>query len=293
MRPFSIAAGLILACGLMCILLVGAPTDARADDPVGRLSLSVNFGVSGFAMDDVNREIGRANDNFFRRQNFTTMDDLSFGFAFLADFKTAIKDPFFISLGVGNLRGSTGVSFNEIVDISSKGNIFYGRLLYALPWRPLENGRLYVGGGPMLLRSVELEVSHERDEVAKRPERKEIMTFTGDGEGFQFGLLGEYLLSDHVTVAFDAGYRNASADLKDWNINVQNAETLQGRDEFPDDTQVWWSSYLIEAFLADPGEEDPENPTDGPPISTVESVDDLSVDFSGFRLEVGLRLYFF
>lgn len=293
MRPLSTAMGLILACGLIWGILFGITTGPRADDPVGRLSLSVNFGVSSFEMGDVNREIGRGNDDFFRVQNFATMDKLSYGFGFLADFKTAISDPFFISLGFGNLRGQTGVSFNEIVDVSSKANMFYGRLLYALPWRPLESSRLFVGGGPLILKNVELEVSHERDEVAKKPERKEIMTFTGDGAGFQVDVLGEYLLSDHVTVALNAGYRGAAADLNEWTINVRNADTLRGTDLVKDDAQVWWSSYLIDAFLEDPGENDPEDRTDGPPISTLEAVDDLSADFSGFRIEVGLRMYFF
>jgi hypothetical protein len=291
MRPISIAAGLILACGLICILLVGAPTDARADDPVGRLSLSVNFGVSGFAMDDVNREIGRANDSFFRAQNFSTMDKLTFGFNFLADFKTAIKDPFFITLGVGNLSGNTSVSFNEIVDVSVQTNMLYARLMYALPWRPLENSRVFVGGGPVFLRSSELEVGYERDVVPKRPERKEIFTMEGSGGGFQLDLASEYLLSDHVTVVLNAGYRRATADLDKWSIKVQNHETLRGTlDNIADFEQVWRDSYLLEGFLQ---EMDVQEESDGPPISEVEPVEGLELDFSGARIEVGLRLYFF
>jgi len=288
------SAAVLLTTGLLCFASFG-PTPAHADDPIGRLSLSANFGVSSFAMGDVNDEIKRGNIGFFDAKNLSNMDDLSYGFNFLADFKTAIRDPFFLSVGAGSIRGHTGVSFNQIVDVDSRASFFYGRILYALPWRPLENGRLFAGGGPVFLRNVEFEVSHERDLIAKRPERQEVLTMTGDGSGFQFDLIGEYLLSDHVTVALDFGYRNATATLDALNpaedIQVNNAETRPGQDAHDDNDQIFWDSYLIEAFLEDPGEL--QEDLDGPLLQDLESVDGLERDFSGVRFEVGLRIYFF
>ena len=52
---------------------------------------------------------------------------------------------------------------------------------------------------------------------------------------------------------------------------------------------------LISHYYAnrpDPDDDEATN-ADGPPINTLTVVDDLNLDFSGARLEVGLRLYFF
>ena len=70
-------------------------------------------------------------------------------------------------------------------------------------------------------------------------------------------------------------------------------------DRFDDADQIFWDSYLIEAFLEDPGEPNPSDEnSDGPvindPLRPLLPDERLStVDFSGFRIELGLRLYFF
>jgi hypothetical protein len=264
-------------------------------DPVGRVAISGNLALAGWAMGDVDREIRRGNE-VLRHEGVTTLDPLSFGFDFLADFQAPVKHPFYLSLGLGRLRGHTGKAFNKVIDIEARTGIAYARLMWMLPWRPLEDVRIFLGGGPLFLRGSRLEVSHERDFEAKKPERKETLSMKGSGNGFLVGVTGEYVVSDHVTLSLDAGYRWARADLNSYKITVQNAQTRPGVDAFADDEQVFWDSYLLDAFLKDPGPppENQEAPNfDGPPIQELEPVDNLDLDFSGVRIQVGLRMYVF
>ncbi|MBD3336927.1 MAG: hypothetical protein GF355_15550 [Candidatus Eisenbacteria bacterium] len=291
MRRRESIAGAVVGCILAGTLL--AP--ARGDDPIGRLSLSLNFGATTLAMNDVNREIARGNE-YLSFEGLTTIDDLSYGFNFYGDFKTAIKDPFFISLGGGSLSGTTEEKFNQIISITSESTFYYGRLFYALPWRPLEDSRLFVGAGPVFLRDVTLDVTHERDYIAKQPERTEQLSLTGSGSGFQLDAVFEYLISDHLTLNLTAGYRRATADWDDYEITVTNIdEEISTQDDWDDDEQIFWEvetyeAYLLNAFLKEvPFNEELQ----GPPLQELEVVDNLDLDFSGARLEVGLRLHFF
>ncbi|MBU1699981.1 MAG: hypothetical protein KJ970_19790 [Candidatus Eisenbacteria bacterium] len=292
--------GFVLGIFLMGLMI----SPVMAEDPVGRISIGVNFGIAGLAMDDVNREIDRGND-YLRFKGLTTMDRLSSGYNVYGDFKTALKDPFYISLGYGTLTALSEVSYNQILSAKADATVIFGRLLYAIPWRPFENGRLFVGGGGVLLRDAVLEIGHERDEEAKVPERKEIISFKGSGSGFQFDILGEYLIGDHMTFMMNAGYRFATADYDDWSIAIRHADhqAYRGIDAFADDEQLFWAyrdidAFLLHSFLQDPGNRpDPDDEeaanADGPPINTLKVVDNLNLDFSGARFEVGLRFYFF
>ena len=267
-----------------------------AEDPVGRISLGINLGASYLTMGDVNDEVNRGNRDLFSEPNWKPMEDLALGFSFRADLKAAVKDPFFISLGRGNIRGHTGVAFNRVIDVDASTTVYYGRLLWAIPWRPMENGRFFLGGGPLILRDMELEVAHEWDLIPKRPERRETLVMNGSGSGFQLDLAAEYLLSDHMTISLDTGYRWAKGDLDAWLLTVDNWETRPGQDPEPDNQQLFWESYLVGAFIADPGTRPADNSQrnfDGPPLDVVEPVQGLGLDFSGARIEVGFRIHFF
>jgi hypothetical protein len=313
-----------LAPGLIALLLA-APT-VHGEDPIGWLSIGGNAGISGYALNDVNQRIQGPGDEFIREKGWTQLEPISFGWTFLGELKfpVPLTRSFFVSAGYGVSSGNTGgQDYNELLSVSVRQKAYHARLLYTLPWRFHRNVRLFVGGGPLIITKQEVEASHTHRSSAggsqqTRSERLEKVVYSGDGTGWQFGAVAEYMIQDRVTLSFDIAYRLANLDYKDWTPtkNVTITETggsgsvQYSDDTFSDERLSLTSSYVGHGFLDWPRTRQeaeanldevfvPQNsghePEAGPYVGYLVPVDvkEMGIDLSGIQFHIGLRLYFF
>lgn len=270
------------------ILLVSGSIPTLAYDPTDRFSIAGGVGISFCDMGDVNDEISSGN-RFLSSRNWTTVDQLNTGFNFNYELRANVLGSWYLSLGGGRIAGETGVDFDQVIDIKPSTNFFSARVLWQAPWRPIESVRLFLGGGVANFTGTQLEVSHEQRDVETGTLRVETLTLEGSGWGALTTLEAELILSETATIVGDAGYRFFSTEYEDyeWNISALNNPALDDDgDGIANEFDLSENSYLREAFggenLHQDGDLTRSQPNDG-----------ISLDFSGFQLNVGLRFYLF
>jgi len=295
--------------------LVFAVSAARAEDPIGRISLGGSGGLSTYALSDVNERIDAGNRFLADERDWTTVDPLRRGWTFWADLKLPVPmlDFLFVTGGYGVSSGSsTGPDYNELITTSVSQEAYHARVLYLLPFRPQEDTRLFAGGGPLFIQKQEVRTLHTRRSSAggtsgtEMSERTEEVYFNGQGLGWQFGVAAEYMLQDYMTLAIDLGYRWAGLDQEDWsaerNVIIEDTDPAEfiedgtsGLDRLDRD-----HSYILNSFLDRRATEERELQVAGrlhqygPHRSHMMPVApaDLGIDLSGLQVHLGVRFYF-
>ncbi len=307
---------------LVAILLCVPAT--RADDPIGRISFGVSGGYSTYGLSAVNDRIENEGNQWLDEKAWNQLDAMKNGWTFWGDFKVpvpldmvGVKELYgiplklFLSAGYGYSSGKTGGDdYNELIEVKAEQTAMHFRLLYVVPWRFHSDVRIFAGGGPLFISEQKLTASHTSrrsagvGQTTQETRRLEEVTYKGDGTGFQFGTTLEYLMTEHLTLAFDLGYRWAGMDYKTW--TVQNGVKIEDTNEvaFDDGTTSLErlhrdASYVLYGFLdsenSDTEPQTSEGPQYGPHVSQLKplSTRDLDIDLSGFQIQVGFRLYLF
>lgn len=283
--------------GLLFLAILGAslfvPATAQAADPIGSFSISGRLGVSGYDMARINAGIGRA--NYLMGQNPLSMDwdlpeKIHLGFDFVGDATYDISPWLRVGLLYQRTTGSTSVDFLHKISITPETSMLIPRGYIRIPWRPMDDMSIRAFGGLVLLRGAKTKIEHEKTSENIQERRTETLTVEGSGTGVIGGIVGEYTLSDRFALSFEGGYRlaNASFDSGSYAIQLQDPGNdsdgdgiLDGRD--PADTPGNYTSYLWGFLRGAPGRQAEE-----PKVR-----DDLDADFSGFLIQIGMRVYLF
>ena len=287
------------------VALVTLVASARADDPIGRFSLGASTGFATYALGDVNDRIRGEGNEFLEVTHLpplTGLDKITQGWDFWADLKIPVPyfRSFFISGGYGISSGGTespDMDNKLNVDVSQKA--FHIRLLYTPSFRLQKKTRFFIGGGPLIITNQEVKVT-QTNRTNMDEQWTEEVTYKGDGIGWQFGGTAEYMVQDHLTLALDLAYRLADVEYGDWNAreNVSldyppstddsQLERLHGPDTYVGHAFIDWDETLAQ------GQQDPDIERIGPHIDELIPVsrEDLRIDMSGFRIQLGLRFYF-
>lgn len=268
---------------LLTILLGGGilawAGSANAYVPTKRISIAGQLGLSGYSMADVNREIRRGND-FMAENNYVPLEEIHRGFNFQADLRCGIRGPYGVSLGIGRTRGSSGVDFDQVIEIKPAGNYFTARMSYMLPLRPRPSIRMFAEAGPMYLASGRSEVVHERRDSDIGILRIETLGMEAKGFGGEAKLVGEVVFNERVTLWSDVGYRRLSIEPDAPSLSITRVRDPgldANHNGIPDAQELVEGSYLLNAFL------------DGEQALP----SGMTVDFSGVSANVGLRFYLF
>lgn len=283
--------------GRLFLAILGAtlfiPATAQAADPIGSFSISGRIGVGGFDMSRINAGISRS--NYLMGQNPLSMDwdlpeRIHLGFDFVGDASYDISPWLRVGLLYQRTTGSTSVDFLHKISVTPETSMLVPRAFVRIPWRPLDDMALRGFGGVVVLRGAKTKIEHEKTSENLQERRTETLTVEGSGVGFMGGVAGEYTLSDRFALSFEGGYRFAKAgyDSGSYTIQLQDPGNdsdgdgiIDGRD--PSDTPGSYTSYLWGFLNGAPGRQDEE--------PTVRS--DLDSDFSGFLIQIGLRVYLF
>ncbi len=314
------------------VVLLGAMTFicplAGADDPIGRFSLGGSGGYSGYALDTINDRIVGSGNEFLDDQGWSTVDRLTYGWSFWADLRIplplgefSLPLPFGASLpmefsvggGLGISSGSTGgKDYNELININLSQSAYHARLFYTLPFRPQEDTRLFLAGGPLIITKQEVLAEHTHRSSAgggsgtEATERKEEVVYSGDGQGWQLGLVTEYMIQDRITLCLDIAYRWAKVDYTSWvstsEVSISDTDPV----DLGDGTTTLErlrreESYVFRGFLdweeteaieraTLGGEVDPY----GPHLLQLQPLapDNLDIDLTGLQAHFGFRIYF-
>ena len=313
-------------------MLVASGSIAEADDPIGRYSFGGSAGWSSYAMGTVNDRLEGDGRDFLDGKNWEPLDSFSHGWTFWSDLRIplplgemSIPVPFMnqrlplefsLAGGVGKSSGSThGPDTNELLEVEATQSFYHVRLLYTIPWRPAEDVRLFLGGGPLIINSQELTARHTHRDASgggsgRIIERMEEVVYTGDGTGWQFGFAGEYMVHDYITLAFDFAYRWAKIDYKDWspedNVTIHDTDPVPitdatGLESTSLERLERENSFVFYSFLDWEMTERAERSIYqgdvhywGPHIGMLNPVapDDLNIDMSGMQVHLGFRFYF-
>ncbi len=302
MRTLGLTRWILLpAAFCLCAAFFFAGDSAAQEDPVERFSLSGQFGTGGLAMGDVNSRIRDGNRAVLRPFDFKELSSLSYGFNFTGDLRARISHSISLSVGGGLITGKTGVDYDYVIKVEPKATLFYLRGMYQLPYRPIRNLILRVGGGPIYLSSAEVSVSHEFRSVGPGTTRVESVTFKGEGWGGQGWLEGELVVSERFTLVGDVGYRRAVVSRGDYDWSITGLTNPYHRE--PHGQAVIENryafhrteSFLAASFLEIVYEEDGETPRLDEMNRTLTEPRNhwRNMDFSGVQANVGLRVYLF
>lgn len=266
--------------------LVLLPLVSWAADPVGKVSISGQFGIATYRMSDVNAAMARS-DQIVHADgqapaDWETPDKLHHGFDFMSEANYDLTRDIRLGLNYGKTSGTTKKDFLQILTVKSQTTTIVPRLLYRIPWRPLIDMSLRAFGGPVFLRSTKTTVSHEDTDKSKP--RLETLTINGSGTGFTGGIVGEYTVSDRFTLGFEGGYRFAKAKHKSSSYTI--TKIPNGGFPNPDsglneDRTLRDDSYLWGFMEGRPAK------GDEPQIIPIEA------DFSGLDIRVALHVYIF
>lgn len=301
---------------------------AGADDPIGRISFGASGGFSSYALDTINERISGAGNDFLLEKGWSTIDELGSGWTFWADLRiplplgefelpipfTGARLPVELSVGggYGVSSGATGGDdYNELIEVEVSQSAYHARLFYTLPFRIQENTRMFLAGGPLIIQEQQVTASHTARTSAggaggtQATERKEEITYTGDGQGWQLGLAAEYMVQDRITLCLDLAYRWASVDYGDWisteDVTITDTDPVDlGDDTTSLDRLRRAESYILRGFLDMQATEDVELSTSpelhpyGPHKLQLQPLgpDELDIDMSGLQAHIGFRLYF-
>ncbi len=286
-KSFKLLASQTLGAACLCALVAPA---VFAYDPTARFSLTGQLGATSLAMGTVNDEIDRGNV-YMRSQRWDTLDNLGSGFNFIYDVRADLFGPWMLSFGGGSTIASTGVDFDEVIDIKPSASFLQARIFYRIPWRPFENVRFCVGGGGVMATSAELEITHEHRTVEAGILRRESLTFDGTGAGVVAAFEAELVLNERFTLAGDLGYRGLKVDIDsdsyEWSItNVDDPAVDRDGDDVPEGRDLSDRSFLRNAFI------DPIQANDQEDVELFRTVP-MELDYSGVQAHVGLRVYLF
>ncbi len=283
--------------GWMCVAAlltaaVGAclPGTARAADPVGKFSVALRMGVSGFDMGAIDGAISRSNSRLASIPVSTTWKvpgRIHSGFGVAGDVSYDLTSQIRLGLAYGSMWTSSTVDFAQVISVKPRTSMILPRAFYRLPWRPLDNTSFRLFAGPIFLRNAETKIQHE--ETRESGKRLDSMTIKGSGTGIVGGVVAEYTLADRFTLALEGGYQQAKAsyDSGSWFIGElgdraagnDDGDALRNDRDLPEESYLW--GFLNERYRQ-PWLDQP--PTVG---------EDLDMDFSGFLLHAALRVYLF
>jgi len=291
-----------LGLGVALLVLVAS---ARADDPIGRISLGASTGYASYALGDVNDRISGVGNQFLTVEHvpiLTGMDEVKFGWDFLADLKVPVPylESFFVSGGYGvSSGGKQSPDMDNKLNIDVSQECFHVRLLYTPPFRLQEDVRFFVGGGPLIITNQEVKIT-QTNRTHIEEQWSEELTYSGDGLGWQFGIAAEYMVQDHMTVAVDIAYRIADVEYSNWtardNVTLTPPPTADPEERerlHYEDTYIGHAFLDWEETLAN-GATDPNSTTFGPHLDQLVPLgpQDIHIDMSGMRIHFGLRFYF-
>ncbi|MCA9726592.1 MAG: hypothetical protein KC729_02850 [Candidatus Eisenbacteria bacterium] len=267
---------------------LGSVAQAAPFAPTQRLALSGQAGLGSIGMKDVNAEIDRGN-TFLQRQTWSTLDDLKSNFLFRGDLRYNIYGSWSVSAGISRAVASTGVDFDQVIEVKPSATIYRGAVSYQLPWWVKEKIRFALGGGIDRTSSARVEVSHEHRNVESGTIRIETLTLEGSGTGAHAFLESELLVSESISLVSDIGWRQlkVSTDSFRWKIErVENPDLDQDRDDVPNGSDLSDNSFLRHGFL-------PPGLVGSPGDIRILEPDKVDMDFSGVQASVGLRFYLF
>jgi hypothetical protein len=287
------------------VLALGLSTAAWAADPIGRISFGGSGGISGFALGDVNDRIQNAGNRFLEvthQPPLRGLDRLSYGWTFWADVKMPVPmlRSFYLTGGYGVSSGGTqGPDVDNILTVDAKQTAYHMRLLYLVPFRLQQSTRLFVGGGPLFITSQKVIAKQENRSTLNEEWTEEIF-YEGSGLGWQAGLVTEYMIQDHMTLALDLGYRSASLKYDTWtaqdNVTIRVPPTAESEEynrlhyaeSYPGHVFLNWDATVAA------GSDDPLLEQFGPHREYLQPLtkDELGLDMSGMTLHIGLRFYF-
>ncbi len=268
---------------------------AEAGDPVGRFSAALRMGLNGYDMGPINRAISRSNSRLSgisESSDWELPGRIHQGFNVGGDINYEVGAGIRLGLVYGTTWGSSSVDFLQKITIEPRSRFLFPRASIRLPYRAGDNMSLRAFAGPMFLLSSQAKISHENTGDAGH--RLDSMMIKGSGTGVAGGLAGEYTLSDRFSLNFEAGYQLAKAAFSSAEWSVTGLEDPLGDtdlDGIPNDRDPVGGSYLWGFFnerYADP-EANPPQDTEHEPTPRR----DLDIDFSGFILQAGFRVYLF
>ncbi len=298
MRTLGLIRWILLPAAIcLCAAFFFARESAAQEDPIERFSLSGQFGAGGLAMGSVNTRIRDGNRAVLRPYDKEEVSQLRYGFNFTGDLRARLSHSLSVSVGGGLITGKTGVDYDYVITVEPKATFLYIRGMYQLPYRPIRNLILRVGGGPLYLSSAELSASHEFRTVDGGTRRLESLTFEGEGWGAQGWFEGELVVSERFTIVGDLGYRRAvvSRGEYDWSVSDLRCPLCPvGNTEIPEMYSFDTHSFLSNSFLEIIENEDGNPRTDDIGRTLTEPrFHWKNMDFSGVQANVGLRVYLF
>lgn len=286
----SRGSGLLTAFLLPVVVLLSAAIvgTSEAADPVGKAAIAFRGGFVGLQMGDVNDGIDLS-DRLLDRvySDWKVPENLNNGFGLTADLTYDITPTIRASVVYGATFGETSVDYQQVMKVRASSGLLMPRVLYRLPYRPMESMTLRLYAGPVLLTGSKVKIEHEN--TSESDPRLDTMTIEGSGTGFAAGLAGEYTMADRFTLHFEAGYQGATAsfDKGSWKIEKQrdplsNSDASTG-DVLPNNRDLPEESYLwgfMDSRYKQPADTEPAART-------------TDLDFSGYQLYAGLRVYLF
>lgn len=303
-------------------LLCAVPA-AQADEPIGLISFGGGGIFASLAMGDVNDRITNEGNAFAISRNdegpkasWDPMNELNRGWGywgevtlqvpFTGDLPDYLAERLFLQGRYGGLSGASGPEdYNQRIEVEGTQEVLGFRLLYKLPYTFHDNLRLMPNLGLSLIRSQDLTISHTSrsstggGSAADLIERTEEVVYSGDGSGYNAGILLEYTLQDRLALTLDLGYQWANVEYNDWELNIEDTEGDQERQAF--DRLHDPLSYVYHGFMDvaaternDPGD-DPNFEEYGPHRAQLVplSPSQLNIDMSGVQARLGFRFYFF
>lgn len=280
---------------LLAGLVLTLPITAEAGDPVGKLSATLRMGINGYGMGPINDAISRSNDRLDGISESSDWDlpsRIHQGFNIGADLNFDLSSSIRLGLAYGTTWASTSVDFLQKIDIEPRARFLLPRASIRLPYRPGDNMSLRAFAGPVILMGAETKVLHEN--TSDSGHRLDSMTIKGSGTGVAGGIAGEYTLGDRFSLSFEVGYQYAKAAFDSGEWSIAGLVDPQGDDDDPQDGVPNYLDPVKDSYLwgffneryADPelGQETERAPT---------ARRDLDIDFSGFLLQAGFRVYLF
>jgi hypothetical protein len=280
---FAVLAGALVSGGWMSGAAHAAPFA-----PPQRFSISGQAGLTGTKMGEVNDDIERAN-RFLTQQNWRNVDEITTAFTFRGDIRANVMGPWYIAAGISRLTASSGVDFDQVIDVKPSATIYRATVSYQLPFWIKDKIRFAVGAGLDHAASSKMEISHEHRNVEAGTLRLESLRYEGSGTGGHALLESEILVGESAAIVGDVGWRQlvVKTDSYRWKIDrVATGVPDQDNDGVPNNDDLSDQSFLRHGFLPS---ELLNSPGD---IRTLEPMEP-ELDFSGVHANIGLRFYIF
>ena len=309
-----LALAFLIGGALLCV----GPA-ARADEPIGLISFGGGGAFASLAMGDVNDRIVNEGNAFVISRNdegpkasWDAMEKLQQGWGFWGELTVQVPfteslpaylaDRLFVQGRYIGLSGSSGPQdYNQRIEVKGIQEALGFRFMYKLPYTFHDDLRIMPALGLLMIRNQELDITHTSRSstgggtASDIIERTEAVNYSGDGSGFDAGIILEYALQDRFSLTLDLGYQWANVEYKEWTLSIEDTEGDQDRQAL--DRLHTSTSYVYHAFMdeaIDPGASDPNFELYGPHRSqwVPLSPSQLNIDMSGVQARLGFRFYF-